>query len=81
MAAGEPRTVIVSFTQHLAEATVESLTSQLAQYGLVAEGHGSRQITILVARPAKLNRLKTQLTAWEREGYLSWADETNFDVH
>lgn len=68
--------LLVTFSQHLAPDAVASLTSQIAQYGLLDDNRPIEQIAVEVRRVSKLNGLKAQLTAWEREGYLRWADET-----
>ena len=68
--------LFVTFSQHLAPETVASLTSQIAQYGLLEDNLLNEQIAVEVRRVSKLNGLKAQLTAWEREGYLRWTDET-----
>jgi hypothetical protein len=68
--------LVVTFSQHLAPETVASLTSQIAQYGLLEDNPPPAQIAVDVRRISKLSGLKAQLTAWEREGYLRWADGT-----
>ena len=65
----------IAFSQHLAPEATASLTSQIAQYGLLEESGLTDQIVVQVRRMSKLSGLKTQLTAWEREGYLRWADK------
>jgi hypothetical protein len=71
--AGNTR-LVVTFSQHLAPEMVASLTSQIAQYGLLEDSQPPEQIAVDVRRVSKLGGLKAQLTAWEREGYLRWAD-------
>jgi len=68
--------LVVTFSQHLAPERMASLTSQIAQYGLLEDNCPTEQIAVAVQRVLKLSGLKAQLTAWEREGYLRWTDET-----
>ena len=67
--------LLVTFSPHLAPEAVASLTSQVAQYGPLEDNRPIEQIAVEVRRVSKLNGLKAQLTAWEREGYLRWTDE------
>lgn len=69
----------IIFSQHLSPETKASLTSQIAQYGLLEDSGAADQIVVEIRRMSKLSGLKTQLTAWEREGYLRWADKAATD--
>jgi hypothetical protein len=75
MTAAEATRLIITFNQHLAAGSVASLTSQIAQYGLLHEGHPAEQVAVDIRRASKLPALKAQLSAWEREGYLRWTEQ------
>jgi len=63
--------LFITFSAHVCTARRDGMTTGIAAYGMLASDP-SCHVSVEVTRPAKLDKLKQQLTAWERHGFLVW---------
>ena len=55
------------------------MVSGIAAFGNVLDGEAPREFIVDVFRSSKLPDLRTKLLSWERYGFLTWADRSNFN--
>jgi len=65
----------VNFGQHIPQSRAAGVVSGLAAFGNVTPWSDDQCFAVEVFRHTKLPRLKAQLLAWERYGFLSYTEE------
>ncbi len=63
----------VTFAEHVPVTRVRGMIGTLQSAGEM-RAEGPRRFTVIVRRPARLDYLRKQLTAWDEYGFLTWSE-------